>query len=307
MLTPPDRMKAVTMSRYGDIDVLETAEVAMPVPRPGEALVRVRAAAVNPADVKWRAGQFASFAPVGFPHILGYDVAGEIVFSARFGAGARVVAMLDPFRKGGYAEYAAVAEDALVLIPDALDFAAAAAIPTPGLTGLQLVEQAANVRSGDRVLISGATGAVGRFAIWAARQRGARVIAAVRAERTALARSLGAHEMWLAPPIETETTKANCLIDTIGGADAARLGGSIHPDGSIFTVATTPIPVGEMPVEPIFYAVHPNAAQLERLVAAVGAGEIELPSLHRIGFDDLRLAHRQIEDGGFAGRLVLEP
>jgi len=119
-------MKAIVITGHGDASVLASVELPLPTLQPGEVLVRIRAAAVNPADVKWRAGMFAAFAPVSFPHILGYDIAGEVIESQSeeqgVAPGARVFGMLDPFRKGGYAEYAAMPADHLSLIPHGLDY-----------------------------------------------------------------------------------------------------------------------------------------------------------------------------------------
>ena len=174
-------MKAIVVAGHGGPEVLEPADLPSPQPQPGEALLRILAAAVNPADGKWRAGLFESFAPLGFPHILGYDVAGEVIGGEGFAPGARVFGMLDPFRKGGYAEQVAVAADHLALVPDGLDLPTAAAIPTAGLTGLQMVERGLDLQAGQRLMLTGALGAVGRFALFAAKERGVHVTAAVRA------------------------------------------------------------------------------------------------------------------------------
>ena len=106
-------MRVVAFSRYGDYDVLELGERAVPAIRPGELLIRVSAIGVNPADVKWRAGMFASSRPLRFPHVPGYDVSGVVATSdvAGLPEGVRVAAMLDPLRQGAYAEYAAVSAD----------------------------------------------------------------------------------------------------------------------------------------------------------------------------------------------------
>ena len=133
-------MKAIVIHRYGGPEVLELADLPAPHPQAGEVLVRIAAAAVNPADGKWRAGMFQSFAPIGFPHILGYDVAGEVIGGEGFAPGTRVFGMLDPFHKGGYAEQVAVSSGTLAEIPEGMDFPTAAAIPTAGLTGLQMVD-----------------------------------------------------------------------------------------------------------------------------------------------------------------------
>src|SRR6202034_113733 len=107
-----------------------------------------------------------------------YDVAGVLEPD-----GTRVAAMLDSLRQGAYADYAVADAAQAAAIPQGLGFEAAAAVPTPGLTGVQMIEEHLNVQRGQCVLITGAVGAVGRFAVYAAKCRGARVVAAVRAHQ----------------------------------------------------------------------------------------------------------------------------
>src|SRR5947209_757578 len=106
-------MRAIVFDEYGAPEVLRVREVETPFARANQILIRIGAAAVNPADVKWRAGMFRAHAPIAFPHILGYDVAGTVVEvgagAAEFAPGDRVAALLDPMSKGGYAEFVTIA------------------------------------------------------------------------------------------------------------------------------------------------------------------------------------------------------
>src|SRR5271166_4587529 len=191
-------MKAILMDGYGGPEMLRLGETPLPVAGDGEVLIRVTAVGVNPADPKWRTGMFKAFAPLTFPHVPGYDVAGVVEQAPAGGAiakGARVAAILHAFRQGAYAEYAVTPAAEVAVLPDALSDETAAAIPTPGLTGVQLVEEHLDVQPGQTVLITGAVGAVGRFALHAAKARGGRVVAAVRASQQAEARRLGADEV----------------------------------------------------------------------------------------------------------------
>jgi NADPH:quinone reductase len=133
-------MRAILMDGYGGPDVLHLGATHIPAPGPGELLIRVAAVGVNPADAKWRSGMFKSFCPLRFPHIPGYDVAGTTE-----PGGMRVAAMLDSLRQGAYAEYAAATAEHVAAIPDELGFEAAAAVSTPGLTGVQMIEEHLNV------------------------------------------------------------------------------------------------------------------------------------------------------------------
>ncbi|WP_016744552.1 NADP-dependent oxidoreductase [Rhizorhabdus wittichii] len=300
-------MRAVAIRGHGGPEVLEFGTWPHPMPKPGEAVVAIRAAAVNPADGKWRAGMFAGFAPVSFPHILGYDVAGVVVGGAGLTPGTRVAAMLDPFTKGGYADYVAVAADRLVAIPDGLSFEVAAAVPTAGLTGAQLIERAVDARPGQFVLLTGAVGAVGRFALDAARRRGVEVVAAVRGTRKDEALALGAaqaialgEEDWRGPSFDH-------VVDTVGGDAVAALCRHLRPGGRIATAATTPIDPQGLAATPEFYAVVADTERLGRLLDAVAKGEIAVPIARVMPLEEAAEAQRLTDAGGTGGKIILTP
>lgn len=300
-------MRAMIIKSYGGLEVLHMAELPEPVPQQGETLVQVRAAAVNPADGKWRAGMFASFAPVGFPHVLGYDVAGEVAGGDGFAPGTRVFGMLDVHRKGGYAEYVAVAAHHLAVIPDDMDFATAAALPTAGLTGTQMVEEGLDVQPGARVLLTGAVGAVGSFALYAIKARGAHVVAAVRASQRDAALAQGADEVLALGEEDWTGAPFDHLVDTVGGEAVGRLCRQLRPGGRILTAATTPIaPVGPGQ-EPEFYAVTPDGAGARRLAEIVSAGLVCVSIAKVLPLEQAAEAQRHVEQGGTAGKVILTP
>lgn len=300
-------MKAIVINRHGGPDILEAVEMPTPTLQPGDVLVHVMAAAVNPADHKWRAGMFSSFAPVSFPHILGYDVAGEVIAGEGFAPGARVFGMLDPIRKGGYAEQVAAPAILLAAIPDGLDFPTAAAIPTAGLTGLQMVERGIDAQSGQTILVTGAVGAVGRFVLYAAKARGARVVAAVRAAQGEAALALGADAIVKLGEEDWTGEAFDHVLDTVGGEAVAHLFRHLKPGGRILTAATDPIPVEGLPVAPEFFAVAPDGPDLARLGAAVSAGEIAVPIARILPLDRAAEAQALVERGGQGGKVILAP
>lgn len=300
-------MKAIIINRYGGPDVLEVADIPAPWPRPGETLVRVAAVAVNPADGKWRSGMFESFAPVVFPHVLGYDIAGKVIGGEGFAPGTRVFGMLDPFTKGGYAEQVAVPSDHLAVVPDGVDMTIAAAIPTAGLTGLQMVEKGVDIQPGQSVLLTGAQGAVGRFALFAAKARGAHVVAAVRATHRDAALALGTdavvtlgEEDWAGAPFDH-------VIDTVGGVAVAALSRHLKPGGRLMTAATTPIPADGLSSAPEIYSVTPSGADTARLAAAVADGRIKVPIDRIMPLDQAAESQRLVDAGGLNGKIILTP
>jgi NADPH2:quinone reductase len=300
-------MRAVTISRYGGIEVLEPGRQPRPIPLPGETLVEIRAAAINPADGKWRAGMFEAFAPLSFPHILGYDVAGVVAGGTGFPVGTRVAGMLDPFTKGGYAEYVAVSSDRLVAIPDGLSFESAAAVPTAGLTGSQLIERAVDAQPGQHLLLTGAAGAVGRFALHAARLRGATVVAAVRTAQKAEALVLGADAAISLGEEEWSGERFDHVIDTVGGSAVAALCRDLRPGGKIATAATTPIDSEGLSATPTFYTVEMDAERLGRLLATVASGEIAVPIARVLPLEAAAEAQRLTDAGGVSGKIILTP
>lgn len=304
-------MKVVQFSEYGGPEVLTVAQAPMPEPAPGEVRLRLCAAAVNPADPKWRQGMFQSFAPVPFPHVPGYDVAGTIdaIGSGVEGVavGDRVFAMLNGFTKGGYAEYAVAPASDIVAIPDELDFATAAALPTAGLTGVQLAREHAKAEAGRRILVTGATGAVGQFATFAAVQAGASVIAAVRGSHFDAAWALGVAEVLELGADDWEGLPFDAVIDTVGGEQVSRLARHIKPGGGVFTAATTPLDSSLIGAEPTFVVVHNDVNALAELAQAVSAGLINISVARRLPLDDAQEAHRLIEAGGIGGKIILEP
>lgn len=299
-------MKAIQFKRYGGPDVLETVDIPCPRPAADEVLIRIVASAVNPADLKWRSGMLEALFPLQLPITPGYDVAGVIEVVGKgvsgFTSGQQVVAMLDPLTQGGYAQKAAIPAKLLARVPEALSLDIAAAMPTAGLTGVQMIENHLDVGSGQRVLITGATGAVGRFAIFSALQRGAHVIAAVRGRQVALAKALGAHEVidldvqrWVVEPVLH-------VADTLGGTLCAKLVDQLAT-GDAVTVATDPVPRAAAR----FVQVEADTRRLEMLMASVVSGGLEVPIAHRLPLSSAWRAHRLMARGGLEGKLILVP
>jgi NADPH:quinone reductase-like Zn-dependent oxidoreductase len=304
-------MRAIEFSAYGDADVLRMATAGIPAVERNGVRIRVAAAAVNPADWKWRAGMFRELVPLQLPHVLGYDVAGTIdavgADVTSFRIGDCVVGILDPVTKGGYAEFALSRSDATAAMPAAIDFATAAAVPTAGLTGVQIIEDHIAPLRGQSVLITGATGAVGRFALFAALRLGARVIAAVRSSQQEQARRLGAHGVVALGEQEWTGAPFDHVADTVGGPAVASLCRHLAQGGRIRTAATTPIDPQGLPSEPQFVAIRRDGKRLTQLLADVAAGLIDVPIARRLPLAAAIAAHRLVEAGGLGGKVILEP
>ncbi|MEU7181228.1 MULTISPECIES: NADP-dependent oxidoreductase [Streptomyces] len=210
-------MRAVAVSAFGEQPQL--MDLPQPEPGPGEVLVRLSAAGVNPIDWKIADGNFGDAMPAVFPLVMGSDGAGEV---AAVGTGVRRFTVGDPvfgqFQRverggGSYADFAVAAEASLAPAARSVTYATSAALPTAGMTAYNLVEET-RVSEGRRVLIVGATGGVGTFATQLAAGRGAEVIATARPAMAELMRNLGAAE----------------TVDHTAGPVAERVLAD-HPDG----------------------------------------------------------------------------
>ncbi len=301
-------MRVIQFNDYGPADVLHLAEIETPTPGPDQLQIRVAASGVNPADFKWREGMFRDTYPVQLPHVVGYDVAGTVTALGsgvtRFKVGDRLVASV----KSGYAEFAVASVAACAKVPDGFEFALAAALPCAALTGWQMIEQAVRPSEGQTVLITGATGAVGRVALHAALRLGARVVAAVRPSHFDEARKLGAQEVI---PLEggyahNPAPSFDHVADTVGGPAVAKLCQYLVPHGSIITVSTTPIDPAGLSQTPIFFGYQHDGARLGQIVRDTIAGTITMPVARRLPLASAAEAHRLMEAGGLGGKIILE-
>ena len=194
-------MKAIVYTKYGSPDVLQFREVAKPAPKEGEVLVKVHAASVNAADLHLLRGTpflFRLSAGLLKPKkpIIGADIAGRVEAVGRnvtqFRAGDEVFGDMSGCGFGGFAEYVAVPEHSLVAKPSNLTFEQAAAVPMAAVTALQALRNKGQIRPGQSVLINGASGGVGTFAVQIAKACGAEVTAVCSTSKLDLMRSIGA-------------------------------------------------------------------------------------------------------------------
>src|SRR6202167_4158721 len=216
-------MKAIVVHQYGGPEVLKFEDYPDPVPGPGEVLVRVAAASVNPLDYKRRAGLTKSYYPIKFQGLIGVDVAGTAVKIGPavegFSVGDQVFAMAD----NTYAELCVVGAAILAKVPKGLDLIQAAALPLVTVTGNQLL-LATGIKKGQTVLVVGAVGNVGRSAVFTAKARGATVIAGVLKRQTDEAKTIGADQL-AATDDDTATLNLaplDAVADTVGGRNAEK-------------------------------------------------------------------------------------
>lgn len=297
-------MRAVQITEHGTPDVLRVADVARPTPAAGEVLVRVAGTTFNAVDAAIRAGYMTELIPVRLPYTPGLDLAGTVE-----GTGEAVIAFLGVPVGGGAAEFAAVPRDLLVAAPVSVPLADAAALPVAGLTALQGLFDHGGLQAGQRVLVNGAGGGVGGFAVQLAKRAGAYVIATASPRSRAAVEAAGADEVLdhtTGPLVVGEPV--DLLFNNVSGdpAGLSRLTDLVRDGGT--AVSAPPLPLTGDEARgvhwKIFY-VRNDTAQLAGLVAAVDAGELALDVSDRRPLEDLAAVHAEGEAGRFRGRVVV--
>jgi NADPH:quinone reductase len=299
-------VRAIVLSSFSGLDGLELSEVADPVPADGQRLVRVRAASLGPWDLS---GADGAFVPEGgasdFPQVQGWDFAGETV------DGDRVLGFVpQPWMGvGALAELISVPSEILAPLPDSVGFAEASALPVCALTARLLVDAA--VGDDDLVLVTGAAGMVGGFALQLAAGRGARVVAAVRDRDVDAARRLGA-EITVDTGNDLEASVrgqwqdgVDACIDTVGLGGGALV--CVRDGGAFVTSVPWAVPDPARGIDPQTVQVQPDAEALGELVASAAAGELTLRVAEVLPFERFRDAYNRLARGGLHGKIVLTP
>jgi NADPH:quinone reductase-like Zn-dependent oxidoreductase len=301
-------MKAVQMHGYGGVDQLRYDDVPAPKPGADEVLVKVGATSVNPIDWKIRRGDLKDIMPLRFPIILGRDVAGEVVETgsnvANLKPGQRVMGLVNR----SYAEFLTAASDVLTTIPDGLDDKQAGSLPLVTTTGAQLVDQVRPGR-GDTILVTGAHGNVGRTAVYEAKQRGARVIAAVLSAQKEAARALGADQI-VATDRDDEIASLptlDAIADTVGGQLIGKLIPKLKQGGVLGSVLGKPKAAEGRDIRVEAVLSHPDAALLHRLAEAVRSGALVIPIARQFSLSEAGEAQTLSERGSIEGKIVLVP
>ncbi|MCK2220990.1 zinc-binding dehydrogenase [Actinomadura sp. ATCC 31491] len=305
-------MRAARIHEYGDPSVIRHDEVPIPVPGPGMVLIKVAGTAFGPSELGLRSGLLRTTAPeladLPLPHTLGWDVSGTVVESGPGVTwprpGDRVIGLLDG---GAAAEYALAPARSLARAPGSVPLADAAAIPVSGLTAWQAVHEHAHVRRGQRVLVNGAGGGVGMFAVQFARLAGAHVIATAGDERSAAAsRARGADEI-VRYPADELPGGLDVLLNLVplapgAAADLARL---VRPGGVLVSV-TVPVaaPAGSG-VTATRFVTRNDPAQLAMIAALADAGDLVVDVAARRPLEELADVHRAAESGRTRGKIIL--
>lgn len=305
-------IKAIRVHQYGGSDELKLEDIPCPQPSAGEVLVRVHAAAVLPIEWKVRQGMFKQFRSLTFPYTPGSSLAGTV---AAVGAGVTKFtaghAVFGRSASGGtYAEYVVVSEDYLAVKPDALSFDEAATISGGALTAWSALFESGELQSGQRVLIHGAAGGVGMYAVQLAKLRGAEVIGTCGTDNVSFVSSLGADYVvdYTQESFEDAVGQGiDLVLDTVGGEITNRSFGITKPGGRIVSLVGQPSPerAKERGVKAIFSNQLPAAEALEQIAEMIVSKQLKAVIRASYPLQEAAKAHDESQTGHGRGRIVL--
>ena len=304
-------MRSILLRSYGGAAAIEAGDATRPEAGPGQVLVRVRAAGLNALDWKLREGLVRDVFPLQLPAVMGIELAGvvEALGSgvSRFQVGDRVMGPLAGI--GAYADFAAVDEAKLVRTPERLSDEAAAALPVAALAAWQSLQHAGPVDAGSRVLVHGAGGAVGSFAVQFARQAGAFVAATASADDLDYVRELGADRVvdYRAQRFEDLLDDVDLVLAYVGGDVIDRSWQVLKPAGAIVGTSSPDIlartPEGR---RGLWFVMQPDAARLEAIAADVARGALKSRVGAVVGFADIPAAIERNRAGARRGKVVAD-
>jgi len=304
-------MKAVLLTAHGGPEMLRYGDAPDPTAGPGDVVVDVHAASVNAADYKVRLGSYDS--KMKFPYILGRDFSGLVSAVGPgvtdFAIGDAVFGVMDAGIEGCYAEKVAIKAAIIAKKPDLLTHAQAAAMALTSLTAIWALEDTAQLKAGETILIQGGAGGVAGFAIQLAKHIGARVITTASANNHDYVRMLGASRAIDYNKEDFTAASAGCdvVFDTVGGEVQLKSYAVLRPGGRLVWIA--PAPAGSTPprkdVEVLRPRVARDRAHLERMLALLEEGAVRPPAITEFPLADAAKAHRVSEGRHLQGKLVL--
>ncbi|HWP34170.1 MAG TPA: NADP-dependent oxidoreductase [Thermodesulfobacteriota bacterium] len=314
-----ETMKAVRIHEYGGPEVLRYEDAPRPEPGDGDVLVRVHAAGVNPVDWKVREGYLRKAVPHRLPLVLGWDLSGTVERlgpgASGFAPGEAVYARPDLARDGAYAEFIAVRAAELAPKPASLDHVQAAAVPLAALTAWQALFDAPapytsiGLSPGQTILIHGAAGGVGHFAVQLARWRGARVIATASGKNERFVRELGADEFvdYTRQRFEEVVREVDAVLDTVGGQTQARSWRVIKKGGVLASIVGRPSEAEAEAhgVRAAYVFVQPSSAQLREIARLIDEGRLRPTVSEILPLAQARRAQELSQAGHVRGKIVL--
>lgn len=323
-------MFAMIIRSTGGPEVFEYAEIETPAPGPGEVLVKIAYAGVNPADWKNRQGHLEQFRPYVFPYIIGFDAAGVVAAVGEgvtdFAEGDRVFTPTNHGQggQGSYAEYAIASADRVAQIPEAMGFREAAALPVAALTAWQGLFDRGGLQAGQVAMIHGGSGGLGSFAVQFARWAGARVAASCSTPNVDYLRELGVERV--IDYKQEDIPKAvgawapdglDYLMDAVGASTLPSGLDLVKPGGTYVSIPTL-VDDGDIPaaaaagaergINRVFSTMDDTncAATLAKIAGLVVDGDVKLPPIREFDLREVAQVHEVLQQGHNRGKMVLK-
>ncbi len=311
-------MKAVTINRYGSIDVLEYSDIEKPQITPNQLLIKIHATSINPVDWKLRQGQLQLLSGFNFPIVLGSDLSGVVLELGEevenFEPGDEIYTFINPLIGGAYAEYIVVPANTAALKPKNMTHSQAAAVPLAGLTAFQGLLDLGQIRPGQKVLINGASGGVGTFAIQIAKAMKTEVIGVCSSNNITLVESLGANRVIDYNQIDftKESEQYDIIFDAVGKETFSSCEKVLKPDG----IYVSTLPTVENLAPTLFtlfmpgkksklILAQPNSRDLISLRELIEAGLVKSVIDRTYKLEEIAAAHAYSEMGHAVGKIVI--
>ena len=306
-------MQAIRVHQYGGPEQLKLEQIPCPGPQAGEVLLRVHAAGVLPAEWKLRQGLFQKVLPVSFPYIPGSACAGVV---EEIGPGVTALqkgqAVFGRSNKGAYSEYTTVAVETLALKPESLSFAEAATISGGATVAWTALFENGALQAGQCVLIHGAAGGVGSFAVQFARWKGAQVIGTASTANVEFVRSLGAETVidYTSTPFEQVVHDVDLVLDTIGGETLQRSMNVVKRGGTLVSLLEQPSQEkaearGIRAMKNTAALPFPSSSLLQTIAQLIDEGHVKVTLARTFSLREANLAHELSQSGHGRGRIVL--
>ena len=309
-------MKAVRFHEFGGPEALRYEDVDRPRPAATQVLIRVAATSFNPVDAAIRSGFLQQVFPVALPHTPGIDVAGTLAEIgegvAGWSVGEAVVGFLPMTEEGASAEFVLAPAELLTGAPTSVSLVDAAALPSASLSAWQALFEQADLKAGQRVLVNGAGGGVGGYALQLAKQAGATVIATASPRSRDAVEALGADRIVdytstavteaISEPVEVVLNLVNVPESDLAGLT------DLVSDGGVLVSTTSPVrddPVRDVRSVRLF--VRSDAGQLATIVERVDSGELKVDVSERFPLSEITRVHELGEAGKFRGKVILTP
>lgn len=305
-------MKAMYLQSKGDATALTAGDIPKPKPQPDEVLIKVHATAVMPSELTW----FPTFykqsgEPRPFPIVLSHEFSGVVESLGtgvdNFKPNDKVYGLNDWFSNGAQAEYCVVAASALARKPTSLDDAHAAVVPISALTAWQGLFEKTKLERGERVLIHGAAGGVGTFAVQLAHSRRAHVIATASTANLDFVRSLGADEVidYRASRFEDIVRNVDVVFDGVGGETLERSWTVLKSGGRLVTIVSQDEKISDQRTRDAFMLVRADGSQLTEIARLIDAGELRVFLDQIFPLAQAREAYARASRGGMRGKIAL--